>query len=184
MVKSESKSGNVAVSEFNVNFLITRILEEAKKDSLAKAISVSLDLPLQPLKIQSDYQQLESILSLLIHNAIDISPAESTIQVSAGLEHTEGRPDYVLIQVADRSGGIDLEAFSHGFVRPQGDEQAQNAGENTGVDYAYVNVLVDTLGGRVWVDNEPGVGAIFSLLIPVKLPDATGGMVERGGHVG
>lgn len=184
MVKSGNKSGDGAVSEFNINFLITRILEEAKKDSLARAISVSLDLPLQPLRIQSIYQQLESILSLLIHNAIMVSPVSSTIQVSAGLEHTEGRPDYVLIQVADRSGGIDLEAFSHGFVRPQAEEQPLIDGKNTGVDYAYVNVLVDTLGGRVWVDNEPGTGAVFSLLIPVKLPEATGSLVEGGGHVG
>lgn len=50
---------------------------------------------------------------------------------------------------------------------------ATRPGEGTGLGLAITRRLVHLHGGRIWVESQPGAGAIFTILLPV------GGPIER-----
>ncbi len=182
-VSSESRVESLSLSEINLSFLLARIVGEAKSHCLPKEILIRQDLPFQPLIIYSDYLLLEKALTIILQNAASVSPAGSTVQVSAVLEHTEGSPDFALIQVADCGGGIDLGEFSRGFVKPENGAKEREAANKPGIDFTSLKTLVEVLGGKIWVDNEPGQGAIFSILIPVTPQAYSGYPREEAGSV-
>ena len=70
-------------------------------------------------------------------------------------------------QVADTGPGIrpefHLEIFDD-FFRLPGSESA----EGMGLGLAISRRLLQAMGGKIWVESEPGTGCKFSFLIPLK----------------
>ena len=81
--------------------------------------------------------------------------------------------DFVLIQVADTGGGIPTEDLPRVFSRLYRADNVliQGVGD-TGVGLSIAKTLTEAQGGRIWVDSEIGVGATFSVLLPVSQADA------------
>ena len=74
------------------------------------------DLPAQPLMITSDPNALRRIISQLLQNAGSVTPEGGETGISARLEASENKLDYVLVQVSDRGGGIALQDIPRVFA--------------------------------------------------------------------
>jgi signal transduction histidine kinase len=85
--------------------------------------------------------------------------------ITARLESSENKLDYVLVQVSDRGGGIALQDIPRVFGPRSQTVGIQGLGKNK-VDFLRLKTLIEVLGGRTWVDSEPGTGSTFSLLLP------------------
>ena len=76
-------------------------------------------------------------------------------------------PNAVKVSVADTGPGIrpefHLEIFDD-FFRLPGSESA----EGMGLGLAIARRLLQGMGGKIWVESEPGAGSKFSFLIPLK----------------
>ena len=76
-------------------------------------------------------------------------------------------PNAVKVSVADTGPGIrpefHLEIFDD-FFRLPGSESA----EGMGLGLAIARRLLQGMGGKIWVESEPGAGCKFSFLIPLK----------------
>jgi two-component system sensor histidine kinase KdpD len=119
------------------------------------------DLPL----VSADFVLLTQVLVNLFDNSVKYSPSGTTIQVNA---HQQG--DYILIQVSNAGPDIpasDLERVFDKFYRVEKPDQVSG----TGLGLAICKGIVEVHGGRIWADNRPEGGPIFSILLPVNPPE-------------
>jgi signal transduction histidine kinase len=80
-------------------------------------------------------------------------------------------PDRVKISVADTGIGIKQENLNRLFEAfRQIDGSARRVFEGTGLGLHLVRKLLTMLGGTVEVSSEFGVGSVFTVHIPVRLP--------------
>jgi signal transduction histidine kinase len=90
------------------------------------------------------------------------------------------QPNSVKISVSDTGPGVPpeyhLEIFDD-FFRLPSNEKA----EGMGLGLAIARRLVNGMGGKIWVESEPGAGCKFSFIIPLKPPisDSEGNGDER-----
>ena len=132
-----------------------------------KRIALRLDLPPKPLWISSDRHALRMVFGQLVKNAGTVSPQGGSVLVKAQLEGSDSDQDYVLVQVADSGSGIAPQDLLNVFSPQSGDHPIKGLAKS-GPEISRMKVLIEALGGRTWVDSEPGNGATFSVLLPVK----------------
>jgi Signal transduction histidine kinase len=82
---------------------------------------------------------------------------------------SEGREDFLEIAVADTGIGIrreDQDVIFEEFRQLDGSSSRRYGG--TGLGLGLCKRLAATLGGKIQVSSEVGVGSVFSLLLPVN----------------
>jgi signal transduction histidine kinase len=130
-----------------------------------RQIALQVDLPDDPLSITTDRQTLRKIVGQFIVNASQATPAGSQIAVTASLQSADGDQDYVLVRIHDRGEGILPRDLPRIFSPRREGQKFPGLGESD-VDLPGVKNLVELLGGRTWVDSDPGHGSTFSVLLP------------------
>ena len=114
-----------------------------------------------PTDVTADFAQLSQLLQNLVGNALkyrkpDVSPE---IHVSAADSDEEWifsvRDNGVGIEPAYRDQVFGIFKRLHGREYP-----------GTGMGLAICKKIVERLGGRIWVESEPGVGSTFFFTVP------------------
>ncbi|MBN1877172.1 MAG: hypothetical protein JXA33_23315 [Anaerolineae bacterium] len=154
---------------------LMEIIEEAIMGLAARfrerKLTVHLDLPSGLPKAQADHDSLYQIMLRLLSNAVLCSKEGTAVTVSAHKETPETiQGTFILISVEDTGSGIAVEDYGRVFRRFYRANQPliQGMGEK-GVGMALAKMLVEANGGRIWVRSKPGVGSIFSLILPAAL---------------
>lgn len=130
---------------------------------LLQGRSVQTQLPDDLPPVQLDYLQIDQVVTNLIENAVRYTPAASPIEISVSMEGQE-----VVISVADRGPGIppaDLARVFDKFYRVSGGATEGTTGSGLGL--AVSRGLVEAHGGRIWVENREGGGAVFRFALPL-----------------
>lgn len=131
-----------------------------------------------------DAPKLERIISNLLENSFKFTPQGGTVWLHAEPYMWERRatslpsaserrrqdlshPNSVKVSVSDTGPGIPaefhLEVFDDFFRLPSNESE-----EGMGLGLAIARRLVQGMGGKIWVESDPGAGCKFSLLIPYK----------------
>jgi len=126
--------------------------------------------PDTPTRIRTDFDLLRQILINLIGNAIKFT-SEGHISLSVRAHTTtEAKAQQILFQVRDTGIGIEhvhLERIFESFE--QAHETMTRTFSGSGLGLSICRRLVSLLGGRIWVESEPGVGSCFSFTIDVEV---------------
>ncbi len=131
---------------------------------LAAARGVALRVAAGPaaLHVMADRQRLQQVLLNLLSNAVKYTARGGTATASA-FPAASGR---VRVQVADTGMGIAADKLERLFT-PFDRLGAESLGvEGTGLGLALSRHLVDTMGGSLVVETEPGRGSTFSIELP------------------
>ncbi len=159
----------------DLNSIIDNALAYTSSQVREKNISMHLDLPKTVASVNADREALQQILIHLLQNAGAATPLEGTIRLKVQTTN-EGNQNYVMIQVTDSGGGIPSEDMPRVFTRLYRADNVliQGVGD-TGVGLSIAKTLTEAQHGRIWVESEPGVGATFSVLLPIAstVPDNT-----------
>ncbi len=152
----------IAPGPLDVGALVQEVLarEEAglREAGIALEVAVEEGLP----RIRGDHSQLAHVLSQLIANArqaIARRPGAGRLTIGAR------RGERVQLLVADDGPGIPLELQDRVF-------EPFAVAQETGLGLSMCYGVVKAHGGRIWVENNPTVGATFF----VELPRAEEGM--------
>jgi two-component system sensor histidine kinase PilS (NtrC family) len=108
-----------------------------------------------------DPQQFRQAIWNLCINALEAMPAGGELRIGAGIV-TQGKSRKLEVWVADTGIGIDPESLPHIFepffsTKPAG----------SGFGLALVHRVIQDHGGDIEVRSEPGVGATFTLRLPL-----------------
>lgn len=113
-----------------------------------------------------DAEVVQRVLINLIENAIKYTPAGGTITVSA---QADGQG--IRLAVTDSGPGIPphlRDAVFDKYYRIRG----SGSREGVGLGLAFCRLAVEAHGGRIWVEGEPGSGAVFAFLLPAEVANA------------
>ena len=123
------------------------------------------------LEMDYDPERLQQILHNLLSNAIKYTASGGTIAVRLTSEPGSSGPGSdaeLVISVTDTGSGIPAHDLPHVFDRfyqvDRGDHQDRGG---TGIGLALTRELVHTLGGRISVSSEVGVGSRFTVVLPI-----------------
>jgi len=164
---SKREAGRIDLTKENVNLkeLIESNLESYQLLGQDKKIifttSFDPDLP----RVNADPRRLDQVLSNLLSNAVKFTPEGGQIEVGTRAEDSRG----VNFWVRDTGIGIPKEEIGNLFEKYK---QASNTGngsqKGTGLGLVICKMIVETHGGRIWLDSEENKGTtvFVSLLVP------------------
>ncbi len=134
---------------------------EIRARSLGRPIELE-DKPGLPL-VYADRDRVVEVLSNLLDNADKYSPPGKQIAIQVRADQTE-----VTVSVRDRGPGVppqDLGRVFDKFYRADSSDAQAVYGYGLGL-YVCWQLMV-AQGGRIWAENHPDGGALFSIALPV-----------------
>jgi len=143
---------------------LSKIIEEASALALVGAkesgIHVRMRLDAEGDLVLMDRIQIQQVILNLIRNAID-AMRDSTVKELTISKRPSG-DSMVVVSVSDTGPGIAPEMRDQLFqpfttTKPEG----------MGVGLSISRTIIDAHGGRLWVEDNPGSGAIFRFSLPV-----------------
>lgn len=110
--------------------------------------------------IIGDRMQLLRVCSNLILNAIQAIPPQQTGRIDLT---TQNQDDAVIITVSDNGVGIDAADASRVFV-----PNFTTKSSGTGLGLAISRGIVESFGGSIYFQSQPGAGTTFFVRLPLK----------------
>lgn len=116
-----------------------------------------------PLCLWADPDRLYEVIANLVDNAAKYSPEDSEVAVTVEVQGKEG-----IVSVHNDGPGIPPEEQSRifeKFHRLDSGDSKETYGYGLGLYLC--RYLVEAMGGRIWVESEPGQGATFRFALPL-----------------
>jgi PAS domain S-box-containing protein len=148
---------------------VARVVERAVEDlGSASGRAVSLHADGRPTRAMCDPARLQQIVANLLSNADKYSPAGKPVVV-----HLQYDPDTVEIAVQDFGWGIPEEQQAEVFepFRRLGDHLTRKT-RGCGLGLHIARRLVESMGGRIWLDSRVNEGSTFHVTVPALAVDA------------
>lgn len=129
---------------------------QAGEASIALTCAVESDAP----PVWADHHRVLQVLSNLIGNALKFTPPGGTVHTAA-----HRRNGAVLFVVGDNGPGVPREHLKDIFNPYWQGKRAERMGAGLGLPIA--KGIVESHGGRIWVESEQGRGTRFLFTLPV-----------------
>lgn len=151
-------------SEVTIANLVEEALDSVAPMVETKHLSVTRELApdLPPAYVDAD--MIRRVVSNLLDNASKFSPMDGKLRITA-----RQSGDWIEVGVSDSGPGIPLEAretIFNKFTRLQ----AERMPKGLGLGLAFCRLAVQSHGGKIWVEDEPGHGSRFLFTLPVAKP--------------
>ena len=148
---------DIALREFT-----GKLLEEMQVRAAERNTTLLNEVP-AGLRARADLDRLQQVFVNLVENAIKYGRAAGRMTVTG-----RARPDgQVELCVSDDGPGIPEEAKERVFERfYRADRARSRETGGTGLGLSIVKHIVQSHGGEVWVESEPGHGAKFFFTLP------------------
>ncbi|SKA13906.1 Signal transduction histidine kinase [Trichlorobacter thiogenes] len=184
-VAAELEAGEAmpSIEHVDVTSVVRGVLENFSAHAADKQVSVRLSLAgavsENPLYFPTDAQKLQVVVANLVANAIEFSRPGSEVFVV--LDQVKGG---LMIQVQDQGIGIaeaDLKRIFDRFVQLDSGPTRAHLGHGLGL--SVVRSLIDLLQGEIQVSSTPGVGSLFTVMLPKASYEADGITFAEGGNL-
>lgn len=124
--------------------------------------------------VYCDSVRLNQVLLNLLSNAIKFTPEKGRILISMYEEPSEISQDHVQIHIRVKDSGIGMTPefkarIFESFVRE--DNARVRRTEGSGLGMTITKYIVDTMGGTIDVESEPGKGSEFHIALDLEIAD-------------
>jgi PAS domain S-box-containing protein len=171
MTKAETGTMMLSPAPIRLKSLTKDLMTEL--ESAQKRKSMKFKLIQKPSKIPPvfvDKSALTQVIINLLSNAIDYSPEGSEILVTIVSDKYAAE-----FSVADKGIGIPSEDQDKIFDKFYRSDKAKVFSQNgTGLGLPLAKSIVESWGGKIWVESEENKGSIFHFTIPIS-EDLTAG---------
>ncbi|NYT39986.1 PAS domain S-box protein [Sphingomonas sp. R-74633] len=163
-IRSFTVTGDVAKTRMDLNAVVRAACAAVRQLKVAAGARIDCDFdPIQACLI-GDSLQIEQVVSNLIRNGVEATAGceRREVVVTSYLEGEE-----VCVQVADTGPGLSETMLENLF------EPFRTTKESgTGLGLPICRTIVEAHGGRLWAENGPDGGAVFSFTLPTVSADA------------
>ncbi|MDC0741656.1 response regulator [Polyangium mundeleinium] len=155
------KKGTPRADGHNLNELASEVARLVGNDALLRGVALRLDLAPRLPEVRGDGIQLQQVVLNLVVNALDAvadRPAGARLVV---LRTRVNGKDKVVLSVEDSGKGIapgEMERVFEAFFTTKA--------EGLGVGLSISRSIVESHGGRLWAENNPGEGTTFFCALP------------------
>jgi signal transduction histidine kinase len=154
------KKGEAHLQPLDANELVREVLSIAHGDLVTRSVEVQTDMAARLPLIQGDSVQLQQVMLNLVMNAYDAMSARA-----------DGRRLKIRTRARDRSVKISFSDLGAGF-RPEDYEKLfqpfySTKSQGLGLGLSISRSIVAAHGGRLWGTSMPGLGATFTISLPI-----------------
>jgi len=164
-LKNFSRLDRAKISEFSVQagldstLLLARHLLKGKVEVRKEYGAVRA--------IHGSPSQINQVFLNIVTNAVQAMPQRAEPNVLT-LRTAMDDAGTVRVEIQDNGSGIPKDVMSKIFdpfftTKP--------IGQGTGMGLSISYKIIQEHGGRILVDSEPGIGTVFTILLPVKAPE-------------
>ena len=161
----EARAYQLDIRPVDVPALMATVAKRFGQQFEAKRLTLTFNLPREPLRVLADEGRLVQILTNLLSNALQYTPAGGTVSI----EVKRSINGEIQFSVKDSGVGISSEHLQHIFDRfYRVDKSRSRAGGGSGIGLTIARHLVEAHGGRIWAESEgESKGSVFSFTLPV-----------------
>jgi len=175
--KIESGTTQLLLDDVDMVRLAQSTSERLRLFAERQGLRIRLEVPDQVVRVRGDEDRLGQVLINLLHNAVKFSPNGGEIVVGV----REGKAEAVT-WVRDPGIGVPAGDRSRIFERFYKVDRARVRGRGgTGLGLSIARHVVESHGGRIWVESVEGEGSTFSFTIPAA-PSAPGSTTSSVGN--
>ncbi len=172
---SRIESGRILVNPHPTNIvrLANNVVSRLKIELAKKDISLVMNVEGNPPELMLDTKLIENVYQNIIDNSVNYSPAGSKIILSISVKDGE-----IVSSIADEGIGVPenekVEIFKK-FYRSSNAKQIRPDGSGLGLYIA--KSIVESSGGKIWLESSVGHGTTFFFTLPLT------GMKAKEGEV-
>jgi signal transduction histidine kinase len=160
---SKVEAGQVVlrIEDLSIADVVRNVMSTMEPLASKKSIRLEADVAAVG-KVQADQGKLKQMLLNLLSNAVKFTPDGGRVTVGA-----QQLADAVEISVADTGIGIAQADYEEVFKAfRQLDSVTAREQHGTGLGLALTKRFVELHGGQIRIASEPGVGSVFTLVLP------------------
>jgi histidine kinase len=162
----EARAYKLDLHALDISSLMQTVTKRLTHQAALKHISIQVELAASLLPILADEDRTIQVLTNLISNALQYTPENGKILISAKRFNQE-----VEFSVHDTGIGIPGEHLAHIFDRfyRVDKSRSRQAGGGSGIGLTIARALVEAQGGRIWVESTgEGKGSTFRFTLPAS----------------
>ena len=172
---SKIESGRFVLDDgvFFLGSVVDQVREVVAQLAFSKNLELKIDIPPACFNtsVRGDSLRLSQILINLGGNAVKFSN-HGTIHIGVSIVEENAASLSLCFSVLDSGIGIAKEDQARIFLPfEQIDDSTTREYGGTGLGLAICHRLVSMMGGRIWVESQPGVGSTFSFEITLARGD-------------
>jgi signal transduction histidine kinase/DNA-binding response OmpR family regulator len=170
--KIESRKLDLESVPFSMADTIGDALKPLAVAAGQKGLELIIDLPpAVPPVVVGDPVRMKQILTNLVGNAIKFT-AQGHVLVSIAEEGERSDTTRLHVRVTDTGIGIPDEQQARVFEAfNQADGSTTRRFGGSGLGLTISSTLVQLMGGRIWIESEPGVGSTFHFTVTLGIGD-------------
>ena len=158
LIFTEGKRTGVELQPADYHAFVLQLMADLRAECEPK--DVQIEMPDQPPAglVRLDARRLSRVFYNLVNNAMDVMPNGGKIFLRFHAAENE-----IITEIEDTGPGIAPEITDQLF------QSFITFGKShgTGLGLSICKKIVEDHGGRIWVQNEPGRGAIFCFALPL-----------------
>lgn len=161
--KLDAKESEPHPEPFSIAELVQDVLLKFQPKAMKREVNLVSKLPFNLPMVSADIGMIERVISNLIDNALNFTPAGGKVEVILKKEGNQ-----VQVTVSDTGAGIPAEDIPHIFDRFYMVEKSRTRhGGGSGLGLAIARKIVEAHGGQLLVDSKVKEGTSFIFLLQV-----------------
>ncbi|MDR2313575.1 MAG: bacteriohemerythrin [Spirochaetaceae bacterium] len=170
MSKIEANKLELSPVSFNFEKMLQKVVNviNFRIEERKQLFYVTIDKQI-PRFLVGDDQRLAQVIVNLLSNAVKFTPEGGAIRLNVQCLKDEGEDVLLRTEVVDTGIGINKdqqERLFNSFEQAENDTTRKYGG--TGLGLAISKQIVEMMGGKIWVESEPGKGSAFIFTVRAK----------------
>ena len=164
LAKLESKKVMFAFEPSDLGVLVRSVTNELDTLLSERNLSIRHEVSRFDGEVTLDADKIKQVLRNLLDNAIKFSPEGGTIDVDVCRVDSSVR-----VSVRDQGPGIPQDELETVFDKFIQSSKTKTGAGGTGLGLAICHEIIAAHKGRIWAENRPEGGTVFSFEIPLSM---------------